>query len=107
MLTWKTGVNSEYVTTYLMPTMFFVAGAVFTLLTRRRPFGIPQWAADLSLGAYLCHGLVNEAVVTMIGRGNLAENPLWMLPATGLVAVGSFGLAYLLRKLPVLGKLLG
>jgi len=92
----ETGVNSEYFTAYLCPTMLFAAGAVFLAFSRiGRP--CPGWASRLSLQAYLAHALVNEAVVALISRERLMEKPLWMLPATALVAAGSFGLARMLE----------
>lgn len=103
----KTGANSEFFTSYLAPTMLPVAGAVFTLFTRRVRVKLPRRLAELSLGAYLCHALVNEGVVWLMGKKILMAQPLWMLPATALVAAGSYGLAYVFKKLPVLSKFLG
>ena len=95
-VSWKTGVNSEYFTNYLCPTMMAAAGAVFLAFQPiRRKF--PEALSRLSLQAYLAHALVNEAVVAMFTKEQLLGDPLWMLPATALVAAGSFGLAWILE----------
>jgi len=97
----ETGINSEFFTNYLSPTMLPIAGAVFLLFTSQRPFGKPEFwrrVSRLSLHAYLSHALVNEGVVRLFGKGRLMANPLWMLPATALVAAGSFGIAYLIER---------
>ena len=93
----KSGINSEYFTNYLSPTMLITAGRIFLLFAKiNRP--CPGWASRLSLQAYLAHALVNEVVVALITKERLMARPLWMLPATALVAVGSFGLARFLEE---------
>lgn len=92
----KTGVNSEYFTNYLSPTMLAAAAGIFLVFQKiREP--LPGWLPRLSLQAYLAHALVNEGVVALISKERLMENPLWMLPATVLAAVGSFTLAWILE----------
>ena len=76
--------------------MMVTAGAVFLAFRPiRREF--PESLSRLSLQAYLAHALVNEAVVALFTKERLMNVPLWMLPATALVAAGSFGLAWILE----------
>lgn len=97
MITLKIGVNSEYFTNYLAPTMLIAAGGIFLLFAKiHRP--CPAWASRLSLQAYLAHALVNEAVVALVTKERLVARPLWMIPATVLVGLGSFGLAWILEE---------
>lgn len=112
----KTGVNSEFFTSYQAPTMMLQAAAVYTLFAKG--LSNVRWkpgtgklfaaAADYGFGMYLAHALVNELAVALVGKPRLAEHPLLLIPAvTVLVAAGSFALTAVLKKLPLLSKFVG
>lgn len=112
-VTAKTGVISEFFTNYRSPLVMLQAGAVFVFFEKR--MGKLRWkswmekllefTAAHGFGAYLCHALVNEYAVALVGKERLAAAPLiWIPLTTCLVAAGSFCLAAWLRKLPKIGK---
>lgn len=112
-VTAKTGAVSEFFTNYQSPLMLLQAGAVFVLFEKRmgrlcRKDPVEKWlrfTAAHGFGAYLCHALVNEYAVALVGKERLAAAPLlWMPLTTCLVAAVSFLLAAMLGKLPKIGK---
>ena len=62
--------------------------------------------ADRSFGVYLCHALILELLADR-GIHALAADPVWTVPGiAAAVFVLSLALTELLRRVPVIGKIL-
>lgn len=109
IITQRTGVNSEFFTSYPSPLLIPQAAAVFVLF--EKDLTIPGqmeklagFAGKYGFGAYLCHALVNEWTVRQVGKEALSAHPLLLIPVlTLVVAAVSFALSWLLQKLPKIG----
>lgn len=113
VITAKTGAVSEFFTNYRSPLLMLQAAAVFVFFEKRLArVAWKSWAEKLlsfagrhGFGAYLVHGLVNEYAVALVGKETLAAQPgLWIPVTTVFVAAVSFFLAWLIRKLPGIGR---
>lgn len=113
LITWKTGINSEFFTSYASPLLIPQAAAIFVLFEKDGECVCQKkWARKLAnaagshgFGAYLAHALVNEWVVRGVWKAALADHPLLWLPVlTLMVTAVSFAISWLLRKLPKIGK---
>lgn len=106
----RKGIDTYY--SYFMPNVYFVAVAVFIFF--KRMFSKIQLSsntsqtvnllANLSLGAYLSHDLVNIAF-NKIGLTASLFNPILSVPIISiLVFIISYLIAYLISKIPILNK---
>ena len=90
------------------PTTLAAAAALFVFakydLTRLP--GAVAWMADRSFGVYLCHALILELLADR-GIHALAAAPVWTVPGiAAAVFVLSLAVTELLRRVPVIGKIL-
>lgn len=113
LITANTGAVSEFFTNYRSPLLMLQAAAVFVFFEKRLArVDWKPWAEKLlsftgrhGFGAYLVHGLVNEYAVALVGKEGLAAQPgLWIPATTVMVAAVSYFLAWLLGKLPKIGR---
>ena len=90
------------------PTTLAAAAAffVFAKYALTRLPGAVAWLADRSFGVYLCHALILELLADR-GIHALAADPVWTVPGiAAAVFVLSLALTELLRRVPVIGKIL-
>ena len=90
------------------PTTLAAAAALFVFakyaLTRLP--GAVAWMADRSFGVYLCHALILELLADR-GIHALAADPVWTVPGIAAAVFGlSLAVTELLRRVPVIGKIL-
>ena len=90
------------------PTTLAAGAALFVFakyaLTRLP--GAVAWLADRSFGVYLCHALILELLADR-GIHALAADPVWTVPGiAAAVFVLSLAVTELLRRVPVIGKIL-
>lgn len=112
LITYKTGINSEYFTSYQSPLLMVSAAAVFVLFekdlasARWRPWAekLAAFAGHYGFGAYLAHALVNEWAGKVFADALMTAPWVWIPVVTMLVAAGSYGAAWLLSRLPKFGK---
>ena len=111
-ITRKTGENTEFFTRYPSPLLMIQAAAVFVLFEKDLAQAdwavwvrkLAAFAGRYGFGAYLSHALVNAFAVRAVGETALAENPLlWITTLACVVTAVSFGLSWLLGKLPGIG----
>ena len=96
---------------YTMPGMFFAAVAVFVFFKYRKcqikiVDGFLKKVAKYSLGIYGCH-MIFIIYLWMIGFTTFSFHALLSVPVISMVVfVFSFVTAFLIQKIPILGKYL-
>lgn len=99
----------EFMTKYLMPTVFLYSAAVYVFFVKRmstyhfsqKARNIIETLSKYSFGIYLIHYLIVWTLPIWL----LDTFPLISIPVSALIILGiSFGISFMTRKIPVIGK---
>lgn len=115
LMTWLSsrGGQNMFWFDYMRPNILLLATGVFAAgkrLLAARSFserGVRAWAAlgKWSFGAYLCHMLVLTGLERWPGLSSMSLNPWLMIPLlTLLIGVISYGISWILNKIPFVNR---
>ena len=103
----------EYFTNYKSPATMVYSSAIFLFFVKRisrcnfsaRTGKIFKFLTDYGFGAYLSHALIIELLISVMGLNITMLPPIIMIPILTLFAtILSITLAFLLRRIPLIGR---